>query len=191
MSTILTLGIILFSISSVYFILKPKLGFNSAFLVSFITLTSYLIMLEGNFVTNGLYWTRWIGYAISCSLLVYEISKKVGLDVPKQISNIFLTVIVMVTGALSSVSVDQFKWYFFAVSSFAFVKLLVEIYNTKSKNLTSLSPFIIFGWCVFPVVFLFSNEGLNLISVEVGAIIYLLLDFFTKIVFYIQQKMNK
>jgi bacteriorhodopsin len=191
MSAILTSGIILFAISSIYFILKPKTGFNSAFLVSFITLTSYLIMLEGNYVTNNLYWTRWIGYGISCSLLVYEISKKVGLDISKQISNIFLTAIVMFTGALSSVSVNEFKWSFFAISSFAFGKLLYEIYNSKSKNLSSLNPYILFGWCVFPVVFLFSNEGLNLINVETSAIIYLFLDFFTKIIFYIQQKMNK
>jgi len=190
MSTILTLGIILFAISSIYFIIKPKEGFNSAFLVSFITLTSYLIMIEGNFVTNDLYWTRWIGYGISCSLLVYEISKKVGLDVSKQISNIFLTVIVMFTGALSSVSVNEYKWAFFAISSIAFGKLLYEIYNTKSKNLAALTPYILFGWCVFPIVFLFSNEGLNLITVETSAIIYLFLDLFTKIIFYIQQKMN-
>lgn len=188
MSTILTLGIFLFTISSIYFILKPKTGFNSAFLVSFITLISYLIMLEGSFVTNNLYWTRWIGYGISCSLLVYEISKRVGLDINKQISNIFLTVIVMFTGALSSVSLNEYKWAFFAISSFAFGKLLYEIYSSKSKNLPLLNPYILFGWCVFPVVFLLSNEGLNLITVETSAIIYLVLDLFTKIVFYLSKK---
>lgn len=188
MSAILTSGIILFTISSIYFIFKPKSGFNSAFFVSFITLISYLIMLEGSFVTNNLYWTRWIGYGISCSLLVYEISKRVGLDIYKQISNIFLTVIVMFTGAFSSVSVNEYKWAFFAISSIAFAKLLYQIYNTKSKNLGSLTPYILFGWCVFPVVFLFSNEGLNLISLEISAAIYLFLDLFTKIIFYLRKK---
>lgn len=191
MSTILTLGSLLFVISSIYFLINPKKGLNSAFFVSFITLVSYLIMLEGRFVTNNSYWTRWVFYGISCSLLAYEISKKVGLDLTKQISNIILTVIVMFTGALSSVSTGQFKWYFFVISSVAFIKFLLEIFNTKSKALRQLSPYIFFGWCVFPIIFLISNEGLGFLSFEIAAAIYLLLDFGTKIVFYIQQSRSE
>ena len=89
MNFLLALGSLIFLISSVYFLFFFKKKLNSAFFVSFITLISYLVMLEGSFITSGLLWTRWIGYAFSCSLLIYVISKKLNLPYSKQISNIF------------------------------------------------------------------------------------------------------
>jgi bacteriorhodopsin len=192
MTTILTLGVITFAISSLYFTIKPKEFFNSAFLVSFITLISYLIMLQGGFVTNDLYWTRWFIYGISCPLLAFEISKNLGLDLSKRIFNVFLTIIVMLTGALSSINEGNYKLAFFIISSIAFCILILEFYKTKSKMLKSLTPYIIFGWCVFPLVFILSNEGMiNLIPLQIAAAIYLALDIFTKIIFYINQSTVK
>lgn len=89
MAAALILGIIIFTISSIYFIIKPKKPFNSAFLVSFVTLISYIVMLQGSFVEFDLYWTRWLFYGISCPLLAFEISKRVGLDIPNRIFNLF------------------------------------------------------------------------------------------------------
>lgn len=191
MSTILLIGTIVFSLSSFYFIIRPKKDFNSAFLVSFITLISYLVMLEGAFVTGNLYWTRWLFYGISCPLLAFEISKRINVDLPGRVFNIFLTIITMVTGTLSSVSTGTYKIAFFAVSTIAFIALLNEFYKTKSKEITAVTPFIVLGWCVFPVVFILSNEGIvNLISVPTAAGIYLALDMFTKIIFYLGHKKN-
>jgi bacteriorhodopsin len=188
MSLILSLGILTFVLSSFYFIANPKEGFNSAFLVSFITLISYVVMFEGNFVTNGSYWTRWVFYGFSCGLLSYEISKSVGLDVSKRVFNIFLTVITMLTGAMSAFLVgNQIKLIFFAISCVSFGILINEFNKTKSKALDTINPYIYFGWCVFPIVFLFSNEGYGFIPVEICAAVYLGLDIFTKIVFYIHQ----
>jgi bacteriorhodopsin len=185
MSTILLLGIVTFVLSSIYFTIKPKQVFNSAFLVSFITLISYIVMLQGKFSVNDIYWTRWIGYGISCPLLAFEISKRVGLDLNHKIFNVFLTAIVMVTGALASNSIGDYKIAFFGLSCIAFAKLMWSFYQTKSESLKTLTPYII-GWCVFPIVFIFTNEGVNnLISVQNAAAIYLILDIITKIVFYI------
>ena len=148
-------------------------------------------MLQGSFVTDDLYWTRWLFYGISCPLLAFEISKRVGLDLQNRVFNIFLTVITMVTGALSSVSVGGYKIAFFAVSTLAFIALMSEFYKTKSKELRAMTPYIVFGWCVFPVVFILSNEGMfNVVSLQIAAAIYLALDIFTKIIFYIADKKN-
>jgi bacteriorhodopsin len=186
MSTILILGVIIFIISSIYFTVKPKQGFNSAFLVSFITLVSYIVMLQGKFATYDIYWTRWFVYGISCPLLAFEISKRVGLDLNKSIFNVFLTAIVMITGALAATSSGNYKVAFFVLSCIAFAKLIWSFYQTKADSLKTLTPYII-GWCVFPLVFIFTNEGINnLISVQNAATIYLALDIFTKIVFYVQ-----
>jgi len=188
MNFLLALGSLIFLISSVYFLFFFKKKLNSAFFVSFITLISYLVMLEGSFITSGLLWTRWIGYAFSCSLLIYVISKKLNLPYSKQISNIFLNIIVMITGTFASINSNEYKWYFFIISTLAYSKLIHEIFNSKSKKLKNISNYIIYGWSVFPLVFLISNEGLNFIIVEVSVFIYLILDFFTKIVFYIKDK---
>lgn len=146
-------------------------------------------MLQGNFVTNDLYWTRWLFYGISCPLLAFEISKRVGLDIPNRVFALFLTVITMTTGALASISTGNYKITFFVISTISFILLLREFYKTKSGALSQITPFIIFGWCVFPVVFLLSNEGVvTLIQVSTAGAIYLVLDVFTKIVFYLDTK---
>jgi bacteriorhodopsin len=44
---------------------------------------------------------------------------------------------------------------------------------------------VFFGWTVFPVVFFLAPTGLALISAAVAEMLYLVLDIFTKIVFYI------
>jgi bacteriorhodopsin len=192
MTSILTLGIIVFTISSIIFLIKPKEVFNSPFLVSFVTLISYIIMLQGNYVTDDKYWTRWLFYGISCPLLAYEMSKQAGLETPKRIFNIFLTAIVMFTGALASISVGDYKLIFFGLSTVAFAYMLYELYRTKAEILKMFSWYIVLGWCLFPIVFVFSNEGfMNVISIQSAAIMYLIADVFTKIIFYIQLKLSK
>lgn len=187
MSFILSLGLLTFVLSSFYFTAKPKEGFNSSFLVSFITLISYVVMLDGSFMINVNYWTRWAFYGLSCGLLSYEISKSIGFDIPARIYNIFLTVITMFTGALSSIMVGQYKLFLFAISTVAFGLLLNEFFKSNSPKLSSIKPYIFFGWCVFPLIFILSNEGFGFINNELSATVYLGLDIFTKIVFYIHQ----
>ena len=189
MSLILTLGIILFSLSSFYFLIKPKSGLNSPFLVSITTLISYIVMLEGSFLVGGLdtglYWTRWAFYGVSCPLLIYEISKQVGLNAKQNFTNIFLTVLVMVTGVLSSISEAEFKLAFFLISSIIFGKILHSVFTSQSDQLRRIGLYMILGWSAFPVVFLLSFEGYEIIKNPLAASIYLALDLFTKIIFYI------
>jgi bacteriorhodopsin len=192
MTSVLTLGIIVFAISSIIFMIKPKEVFNSPFLVSFVTLISYIIMIQGNYVVDDKYWTRWVFYGISCPLLAYEMSKQAGLETPKRIFSIFLTAIVMFTGALASISIGDYKLIFFGLSTIAFAYMLYELYRTKAEILKMFSWYIVLGWCLFPLVFVFSNEGfMNIISLQSAATIYLIADIFTKIIFYIQLKNTK
>jgi hypothetical protein len=50
LSYVFLAGILIFAISSAYFVLsgKNRAGLNSAFLVSFVTLISYVLMWQGN-----------------------------------------------------------------------------------------------------------------------------------------------
>jgi len=190
MNFLLSIGSILFLVSSVYFLYNSKKKFNSAFFVSFITLISYLIMLEGSFIVSELLWTRWIGYAVSCSLLIFVIAKRIGLNHFKQVTVIFLNIIVMITGALSSVNSDEFKILFFVIGSVAYCILLIELFKSNSKKFKPLAPFILYGWSAFPIVFIISNEGLSIISSSFSILIYLFLDLFTKVVFYLKNDLS-
>jgi bacteriorhodopsin len=190
MNVVLFTGIVMFACSSLYFWLASRKEFNSAFLVSFITLISYIIMYEGRFLIGdpetGLYWTRWIFYGLSCALLTYEISKQLNIVKGVQGLAVGLTPIVMFTGTLASVYSGTYKWVWFVISSIAFLAIAKIYYSTKSAELPRISRYFLFGWSVFPIVFLFSPEGLNIINNSFAGIAYLVLDFFTKIIFYMQ-----
>lgn len=189
MEIVLILGVVLFGVSSALFYLNKPNAFNAPFLVSFITLVSYLVMLEGSFVSlslsgQELYWTRWVFYALSCSLLMYSISKKLDFSQKQLIHQIYLTVIVMLTGALASFFQTDFKWVMFAISSVAFVMLIMPILSSTKDARDKILPYIVFGWTAFPVFFLLSPEGINAVSNSAIALVYIFLDLFTKIVFY-------
>ena len=190
MNVVLFAGIVMFACSSLYFWLTSKKEFNSAFLVSFITLISYIIMYEGRLLIGdsetGSYWTRWAFYGLSCALLTYEISKQLNIAKGIQWLAVALTPIVMFTGVLASVYSGTYKWIWFVISSIAFLAIAKIYYSTKSAELPRILIYFLFGWSVFPIVFLLSSEGLNIITNSFTGTAYLVLDFFTKIIFYMQ-----
>jgi len=49
--TAFAVGMALFAASATYFLFAHKKDFNSAFLVSFITIISYTLMMEGSLVS--------------------------------------------------------------------------------------------------------------------------------------------
>jgi bacteriorhodopsin len=191
MNTLLTVGLIIFTISSAVFLfVKPKV-FNTPFLVNFITLSSYALMLEGSFSfgqveDTAIYWTRWVFYAFSCTLLIYGISQVLEKTTKEMANLIYLTAIVMLTGALSSYYSGTFMLIFFVISTVAYILMILPILKSNSQYRSVISKYILLGWTGFPVVFLFSPEALGIIGNESAGVLYLVFDIFTKIVFYIE-----
>ena len=73
-------GMAIFFISGIYFYFINKKAFNSALLICLITLISYILMWQGSLKTISLagepiFWSRWLFYIVSCTLLMFEISK--------------------------------------------------------------------------------------------------------------------
>lgn len=192
MENIFIVGIGIFSISALYFLIRHKTTFNTAFLVSLVTVASYLVMYEGTFTTTEsataelVYYSRWLFYALSCSLLMYEIGRLLKLDKGSIASLIYLIVFVMITGALSAVYEGSAMVSMFVVSSVAYGVLLYKIFTVKSKHKAFVLKYILAGWTVFPIVFLFAPEGFALITASTAAVLYLTLDIFTKIIFYVE-----
>ena len=185
-------GLALFSLSSLYFLLAYKhKEFNSAFLVSFITIISYVLMFEGSLATIGaeggfVYATRWLFYALSCTLLMYEIGRLLDFSLTTRIYQLYLTVIVMTTGAAAAYYVDvTLMLAFFAISTVAYILLIYPLLTADSPHRGKVAKYIIFGWTGFPVAFLLAPDGFGLIAASTAAIAYLTFDLFTKVVFYL------
>ncbi len=189
-------GMVIFAISSLYFFFSKRksTGLNSAFLVSFVTLASYALMWAGSFVAQSadgqpIFWTRWLFYAISCSLLMLEIAAVKGISGKAKVAElIFLNVLVMGLGLLSAISTGLPKWIFFALSSVAYIIQIAGILKVKEKGSNWINIYIYLGWTGFPVVFLLAPTGIGLFGAGVAMGLYLLLDIYTKIGFNLQLK---
>jgi sensory rhodopsin len=185
-------GLLIFVVSSAYFYVlsKNKSGFNTAFLVSFITLISYVLMWQGNLtvVTSAgepIFWTRWLFYGLSCTLLMLEITQLKKIEGGARIQLLYLTAIVMGTGFLAARDLTAVRWVHFVISSIAYVLLVMKILSVKTAA-DWVHGYIFFGWTVFPIVFLLAPTGLGVIGAAVANLLYLLLDVFTKIIFNLQ-----
>jgi sensory rhodopsin len=186
-------GILIFAISSLYFYFSAhgKNGLNSAFLVSFITLISYVLMWHGDatIVTGAgepIYWTRWLFYGASCSLLMYEIAQLKEIEGGLLVQILYLTAIVMFTGFLAARDLTGMRWVQFVISSVAYAMLISKVLSVKTPASEWVSNYVYFGWTVFPIVFLLAPTGVGLIGSALANLLYLVLDLYTKIIFNTQ-----
>ena len=186
-------GLLIFAVSSTYFYIagNNKNGLNSAFLVSFLTLISYVLMWQGKVtvVTEAgqpIFWTRWLFYVLSCTLLMVEIAQLKGIQGGGLVQLLYLTAIVMFTGYLAARDLTAVKWVHFAISCVAYALLVIKILSAKATASQWVNSYVFFGWTVFPIVFLLAPTGLGLIGADVANLLYLVLDVYTKIIFNIQ-----
>jgi len=187
---IFLVGIAVFSVAATYFLFTRHKAFNSAFLVSFITIISYVLMHEGSLATVGagegaVYATRWAFYALSCTLLMYEIGKILGKQTDEIVFLLYLTAIVMLTGAVSAYYGGGYMLAFFAISTIAYLRLIYPLLTADSPHRAAVAKYILLGWTGFPVAFILAPDGFGLIGATSAAIAYLVFDIFTKVLFYI------
>lgn len=188
-------GMVVFALSSLYFYFSKKdSGINTAFLVSFVTLASYVLMWDGSFVSQSaggepIFWTRWLFYAISCSLLMLEIARVKGITSSGKVAElIFLNALVMGGGFLAAITSGIAKWLFFILASIAYLIQIAPLVKAKSDGSKWVNPYILFGWSVFPVVFILAPTGIEVFGAAVAMGFYLVLDIYTKIAFNLQLK---
>jgi len=143
--------------------------------------------LENSIGAGGgaVYATRWLFYALSCTLLMYEIARFLQKSLSETIFLMYLTVIVMMTGAASAYYDGWYMISFFVISSVAYVRLVYPLLTSASPHKEAVAKYIVIGWTGFPIIFLFAPDGYGLITASTAAVIYLALDIFTKIIFYL------
>lgn len=175
--------------SGIFFVLRnrnPKIA-SLNFFVNFVTIASYLLMLSKlatQSASDGelIYWSRWAFYAVSCSFLMLEISSILSLDNRTTLEIIVLNIMVMVTGLFASIMHDLVKWFFFALSSVAYLLNLYLIFKHRSEN-RFVVFFVVVFWSGFPVFWLLSPASFMVLNAFWTALIYLLLDLITKVFF--------
>jgi len=162
-------------------------------MVSFITVISYLVMLmniNGGVDPTSMLWTRWIGYAMSCTILTASMIEIFGIEGKKKIGALISTGLIMLTGVLAAVATNtQFLVLFFVLGMIPFISL-ISIFQAKAttKNRYVLN-YLYYGWMAFPIIFILSPETFSVVSslpVVLGA--YLVADFCTKVIFYIHTR---
>jgi sensory rhodopsin len=98
----------------------------------------------------------------------------------------FFTGLVMFNGFLASYITLFERWWFFALSSVAFVGLLLELFYDYKKQkgmMKQIMWLVIIGWSLFPVVWVLAPTGFAVITVFIESILYAILDLITKIGF--------
>jgi len=184
------IGIGLFSFTSLMFLILKKKNREIASLnmiVNFITIASYILMVSELGVITALsgdliYWTRWAFYAVSCSFLMFEISKILSVDTKTTLEIIVFNSIVMVTGLFASITEFPVKWLFFTLSSLAYVYVLYHIGKNRAEQ-KFIFVFVVVFWSGFPLVWLLSPAAFMVLNSFWTALIYLVLDVITKVYF--------
>jgi sensory rhodopsin len=199
-SKIFFLGFLIMFTFSIWFFIrrKDKKNYTFAFLVTSITALSYLLLTDGTVVSVSefgvpVYYTRWLFYIGSCSLLMATILKFIKAKKENVVPVIILNSSVMLSGAIAAVVYSPLKWIVFALGTLFFIAQITFLFEGVKRNEKAIiiKYYIFLGWAVFPVVFLIAPEGLNLINNYSAAVYYLVLDIFTKIIFYLHLASRK
>jgi bacteriorhodopsin len=196
-SIIYWVGAAIFGVASLMFAAlhkrqhRDKLIFGSDIFVSFITTISYVTMalaLGTVVAENGqpIYWTRWLFYIASCSILTLEIASIARKPAFKKVEIALFTGLTMFCGFLASIIVTADRWWFFALSTAAYLGMLYTLFHGSTDERVNVTPvmwFVMITWSLFPLIWVLASTGLGFFTTFVEAVLYVTLDFITKIAF--------
>lgn len=187
----------IFGIATVMFVLlsfRPGANEFLSFvdiIVAFVTTISYVLMALGFLTVTSIfgepiYWSRWLFYMASCSLLTVSVAVILRHTQPVTLVKIpILTMLVMFCGFLAAFITGIERWWFFAFSSIAYIALLITLFKDVPREgiNSQLMWFIIIFWSLFPLVFLLAPTGFGLITTLIATILYAALDVITKLIY--------
>ncbi len=194
-SIVFWIGALIFAVSSLMFAFLENRSsyrqdmFSSHLFVSFFTTISYFVMALALVTVpaeNGqpIYWTRWLFYIGSCSILTLDIATIAKKPDVKKAEVAVLTALTMFCGFLASIIITVDRWWFFGLSTAAYIGMLYTLFKPSdegSSNASSIMWFVILTWSLFPVVWILAPTGFGILAVDIEAILYLALDLVTKI----------
>jgi len=195
-SIVFWIGSVIFALASLVFAVLEnrrnvrEMVFRSHIFVSFITTISYVVMALAlaTGVANGqpIYWTRWLFYIANCRILTLDIAFIAKIPDARKVEVAVFTGLTMFCGFLATIIVSVDRWWFFGLSSAAYVGMLYTLfkrYDGSSKSISSIMWFVVITWSLFPLIWVLAPTGIGIFAADIEAILYLALDFITKIAF--------
>ncbi|MDA0207988.1 MAG: bacteriorhodopsin [bacterium] len=189
--TIFLLSLILMGLSTLFFFVlrNATTHYRSALAVTSATTVASLVLFSGAVWIGDLSPFRWLFYIVSCSVLMMTIMKVLSVKKENKTPILILNGLVMLTGAIASFfrQNEDMMLAFFVLGGVFFLMQLMLLAENNAKKSTSkmVWTYILAGWCAFPLVFVLSPEAFSIIDAAIAAILYLALDIFTKVGFYI------
>ena len=186
---VFTLAIAIFTIASLYFYTKKDhFGSELPWMVSFVTVISYVVMLGLNATSaEPILYTRWLGYGASCTLLTLSMIEVFGVHGKDQRTALIMTPLIMLTGFLASIFSSDvlLAGIIFGLGCIPFIRLIQILRAHQNIATKPIMNYVYFGWMGFPIIFILSSEFLSILpSLTITLSLYLLLDVITKLLFY-------
>lgn len=178
--------------------------FIATFFVAFVAFMAYLAMALGQGVftfmsedntERTVYWARYVDWFITTPLLLLDLALLAGLRRDLIASIMGLDVIMIVTGLVAAMSVDdsaRYIWY--VVSCVAMIGIFVILFGQMAKVAKSkggkaaglyrtLTFLLIALWTIYPILWLLGTEGLGILDLTGEIIVFAIIDVTAKVGF--------
>jgi len=172
-----------------------------SFVIVLVAATSYLAMSLGDsHVTladgHSIYYARYIDWAITTPLLLLGLIT-IGMEAPAVNRTLLYgalaaDVYMIATGFIGALATDASRWLWFACSCGGFVAVLAILWGPIRKEARArgretayvfLAKVLTGLWFVYPVVWVFGEEGLRTISSTGETAVITLVDLAAKVLF--------
>ena len=141
-------------------------------------------------------WVRWATYAVSCSILAFEIATFQKFQKYVRLVFVFFIAGTLLTGLFAILSVisetNRYIWYGIGFALYVPALLLMYLlsdpcgkFRLKRKrwSVWTIPIFVTITWTIYPIAFILGPNLLNVISTTVESWIYLGADLLTKVFF--------
>ncbi|MGF1471991.1 MAG: bacteriorhodopsin [Rubrobacteraceae bacterium] len=144
------------------------------------------------------YFARYIDWTVTTPLLLLGLAwvalGSISRNPQVVLGLVVADVAMILTGVLSGAWAGPFKWFWFVISCIFFVAVLFLIWGPLASAARSgaspeaslffpLAVMLTVLWFIYPVVFFFGTEGLDLISIGFEVFLYAVLDILAKVGF--------
>jgi bacteriorhodopsin len=140
-----------------------------------------------------IFWVRYIDWFITTPLLLLSLLLTAALPWPTILFTLLVNQVMIVCGLVGALTRTSFKWGYFAfgLACLFWIAYVILMSGRKhatalgpdvSKAYSTLGPYLIFLWFLYPVCWGLS-EGGNVIAPNSEAIFYGILDIFSKFIY--------
>lgn len=137
-------------------------------------------------------WVRWVIYALSCTLLAYEIATFQKMEQFVKYIFTFLITFTLLTGVFSTLSVESYTnrwiWYGIGFAPYLIALVILFFFSDPCNKLKCIPKwvipvFVLIFWSIYPIAFILGPNIFDVISLTIESSIYLAADLITKIFF--------